>query len=157
MNIIKKANVSKTTLVQTKRKTHEALAALIHQSPKAAALLHILISRIGDNNAVVVSHKVLAQLMLVKSITTVKQAIKILEGENWIEIRRVGDRGTVNAYVLNNHVAWTKPRDNLRYSLFSATVITSSYEQPDKDQLENQEPLRKLPNVHELQIPYGDI
>ena len=83
--------MSKTTWVQTERKTHEAWAALIHQSPKAATLMHILTSRIGENNAVVVSHKVLAQLMMVKSITTVKQAIKILESGNWIELRQVGE------------------------------------------------------------------
>ena len=149
----KRLNVSKW--VQTERSAHEAWADLITKSPSAARLMHILTARVGENNAVVISQRTLAKLLNCH-VNTVANAIKILEAGNWVETRRIGDRGTVNAYVLNDRVAWTQPRDNLRYSLFSATVIVSDDEQPDRDELGNQQPLRKLPRAGELQNPSGD-
>jgi len=140
--------------VQTERSAHEAWANLITKSPSAARLMHILTARVGENNAVVISQKTLAKL-LGCHVNTVANAIKILEAGNWVETRRIGDRGTVNAYVLNDRVAWTQPRDNLRYSLFSATVIVSDDEQPDRDELGSQQPLRRLPKAGELQNPSG--
>src|SRR3546814_4924981 len=89
--------------------------------PISGALLHLLAARVGDNNAVVVSHKTLAELLGVRSITTIKTAITALVSGNWIEVRRIGENGTVNAYVLNDRVVWSGPREGLRYSLFSAT------------------------------------
>ena len=62
---------------------------------------------------------------------------------------------TVNAYVLNDRVAWTRARNDLRYSLFSATVITSETEQDDTDALGKQVPLRRLPKLGEAQLPSG--
>src|SRR3546814_2211481 len=38
-----------------------------------------------------------------------------------------------------------RSREGLRYSLFSATVVVSDSEQPDRDTLGKQEPLRRLP------------
>src|SRR3546814_4124692 len=87
------------------------------------------------NNAVVVSHKTVAELIGVRSITTIKTAITALVSGNWIEVRRIGENGTVNAYVLNDRVVWSGPREGLRYSLFSATVVVSDSEQPDRDTL----------------------
>lgn len=143
--------------VQTERAAHEAWAALVAKAPKAAQLMHLLTARIGENNAVVISHKTLAQLMKVKSLTTVKTALAVLHDERWIEIRQIGDRGTVNAYVLNDRVAWTGPRDGMRYSLFSATVIVSADEQPDKESLGQQAALRSVPGLlpGERQLPSG--
>lgn len=156
MKELQKTEKQKATWVQTEKAAHEAWAMLIIKSPKAATLMHILTSKVGENNAVVISHKILAKLMMVKSVTTVKQAIKVLEAGNWIEVRQVGERGTVNAYVLNDRVAWTQPRENLRYSLFSATVIISDDEQPDRSELGAQQPLRRLPKVGEFQNSIGD-
>src|SRR3546814_14598041 len=48
------------------------------------------------------------------------------------------------------------PREGLRYSLFSATVVVSDSEQPDRDTLGKQEPLRRLPPIGERQLPHGD-
>lgn len=144
--------------VQTERAAHEAWAALISRSPKAAQLMHILTARIGEQNAVVISHKILQKLMGVRSVTTVKSALKTLEKDRWIEVRQIGANGTVNAYVINDRVAWTKGRDGLRYSLFSAAVVLSEEEQPDQAGLDQQEPLRKVPSLFrgEAQLPSGD-
>lgn len=143
--------------VQTERAAHEAWAALISRSPKAAQLMHILTARIGEQNAVVISHKILQKLMGVRSVTTVKSALKTLEKDRWIEVRQIGANGTVNAYVINDRVAWTKGRDGLRYSLFSAAVVLSEEEQPDQAGLDEQEPLRKVPSLFrgEAQLPSG--
>lgn len=144
------------TWVQTERAAHEAWASLIRKAPKAAELMHHLTGRIGDNNAVVVSQKVLQDLMNC-SRPTVQRALELLAAENWIEIRRVGERGTVNAYIINDRVAWSGPRDGIRYSLFSATVIVSSEEQPDAAEIGQQAPLRKIPSLFrdEQQLPAG--
>lgn len=144
--------------VQTERAAHEAWANLIAKAPKAAQLMHILTARVGENNAVVISHKTLGSLMKVKSITTVKTALQVLQDDRWIEIRQIGDRGTVNAYVLNDRVAWTGPRDGIRYSLFSATVVVSDEEQPDRESLGQQAALRRIPSLleGERQLPTGE-
>ena len=82
----------------------------------------------------------------------------MLVQDRWIELRQIGENGTVNAHIINDRVAWSGKRDGIRYSLFSAAVIVSDEEQPDRDQLDNQEPLRRLPSLFrgERQLPAGD-
>ncbi len=43
----------KGTWVQTERAAHEAWAGLMRESPNAAMLMHLLVARVGDQNAVV--------------------------------------------------------------------------------------------------------
>jgi DNA-binding transcriptional MocR family regulator len=91
--------------VQTERAAHEAWAALIAKAPKAAQLMHILTARVGEHNAVVISQKTLRSLMGC-SRPTVQRALDVLSQDKWIEIRQIGESGTVNAYVINDRVAW---------------------------------------------------
>lgn len=141
--------------VQTERKAHEAWAVLIRKSPMAAQVMHILTSQVGEHNAVVISQKNLARLVS-GSERGVRDALTLLKKDNWIEIRQIGGRGTVNAHIVNDRVAWSGKRDGIRYSLFSANVILSDDEQPDVDSLGQQEPLRKLPQMGERHLPAGD-
>ncbi len=141
--------------VQTEREAHEAWAKLIRKSPIAAQVMHILTARVGEHNAVVISQKNLAKLVGC-SDRSIRNAINLLTTDCWIEVRQIGDRGTVNAHIINDRVAWITSRDSLQYSLFSATVVVSSNEQPDENELGQQEPLRRLPKVGELQLPTGD-
>lgn len=141
--------------VQTEREAHEAWSALIAQSPQAARVMHLLVARVGDHNAVVISQETLAQLLSV-SKRTIRRAVATLAQGRWIEIRQIGGAGTVNAYVLNDRVAWTGRRDGIRHSLFSASVIVSEEEQPDQDELGQQAPLRRLPKLGEQQLPSGN-
>lgn len=143
--------------VQTEREAHEKWARLINRHPKAASLMHVLISRMGRNNAVVASHKTLASLTEV-SARTIRRAIEVLELGNWIEVRQIGPTGTANAYIINDRVAWYGKRDGIRYSLFSATVVVSEEEQPDREELGSQEPLQRLPDLlpGERQLPSGE-
>ena len=140
--------------VQTDRAAHEAWARLGTKHPAASALLHVLAANVGDQNAVVASHKVLAKLMG-SSASTVKRALKTLEAGNWIEIQQIGASGTVNAYVLNSRVVWTEARDRLRYARLQAEVLLAEDEQPDGI-TQNKAALHHLPRIGELQIPSGD-
>ena len=119
--------------------------------------MHILTARVGEHNAVVVSQKTLAELMKC-SRRTVQRAVDVLVQDRWIELRQIGENGTVNAHIINDRVAWSGKRDGIRYSLFSAAVIVSDEEQPDREQLGSQQPLRRLPSLFrdERQMPSGD-
>lgn len=140
--------------VQTERKAHEAWADLIRKSPLAAQVMHVLTARVGESNAVVISQKNLARLVK-GSERGVRNALQLLCDDSWIEIRQIGGRGTVNAHVINDRVAWSGKRDGIRYSLFSANVIVSDDEQPDVTEIGKQSPLRRLPMIGEGQIPSG--
>lgn len=146
-----------TGWIQTDRKVHEAWARMIAKKPKAAMLAHYLAANVGEHNAVVASHKTLAHMLDVH-VTTIKRAIADLVSENWLEVRQIGQTGTACAYVLNHRVAWSGKRDNIRYALFSATVIAASDEQPDSHELGEQQPLRQLPRLFpgERQLPAGE-
>jgi DNA-binding transcriptional regulator YhcF (GntR family) len=143
------------TWVQTERKAHEAWAALIGKQPKAAQLLHLLVANMDKRGAVIVSQKVLAEMMGVHR-NTVRTAIQTLESGNWIDSVRIGsEKGGVKAYIINRRVAWADKRENQRFAVFDARVIASSTEQ-DFNVLDSREPLRQLPNFGEIQMPVGD-
>ena len=144
------------TWLQTERAAHEAWARLIDKSPLAAKIMHVLTARVGNHNAAVISQKNLARLAHA-SERGVRDALRVLEADRWLEMRQIGGGGTVNAYVLNDRVVWSGKRDGIRYSLFSAAVVVSDDEQPDAAELEHQEPLRRVPTLHpgERQLPGG--
>ena len=141
--------------VQTERKAHEAWAALIARKPRAAMLLHHLVAQMGHQNAVVVSQKTLAKLMGVTD-RTVRSAISDLVAERWISVVRLNGPGTVAAYVVNDRVAWGQPRDQLRLSVFSATVIADFADQ--EEAMLGHSDLRRIPTLYsgELQVPNGE-
>ena len=147
------------TWVQTERAAHEEWAQFLglKGAVSASRVMHILLARIGDTNAVVVSQKTIADLLACDA-RTVRRAISMLKEYKWIEVRQIGDRGTVNAYVINDRVAWFGPRDGLRHSLFSATVVISNREQPDAEELDQLEPLHRIPRLYpsEHQLPTGE-
>lgn len=140
--------------VQTDRSAHEAWARLGTKHPAASALLHVLVANVGEGNAIVASHKVLARLMG-SSPSTVKRALKTLEEGNWVEVNQIGASGTVNAYVLNSRVAWTEGRDRLRYARLQADVLLAEDEQVSGALDKARGPLHRLPRLGELQIPSG--
>lgn len=140
--------------VQTERKAHEAWAQLISRKPRAAEALHYLVAHMGSQNAVVMPQKVLATLMG-RSVDTVQRAIRDLAAERWIQVVRIG-KGKEAAYVINDQVAWGQPRDQLRLSAFSATVIADA---EDQDALTlDHASLRRLPTLYpgEQQLPSGE-
>jgi len=144
------------TWVQTERAAHERWAKLIGSHPKAAALMHVIVGNMGRHNALVASVPNL-QRMMGCSRNTVLRAINVLKNENWIEVRQLGGVGTTNAYIVNDRVAWSGARDGIRYSLFSAAVLVSDNEQPDKSEIGAQPPLERIPTLYpgEKQLPSG--
>jgi DNA-binding transcriptional regulator YhcF (GntR family) len=139
--------------VQTERRAHEAWAMLGLRKPVASALLHKLTAQMGHQNAVVVSQKVLAQMLCVHE-RTVRRAIADLVAEKWIQVVRLG-KGKEAAYVVNDRVAWGQPRDQLCLSVFSATVVADISDQ-DAATLEHAD-LRRIPTLYsgEMQLPTG--
>lgn len=144
--------------VQTERAAHEAWAMFLGLpgSLNASRVLHLLIARMADHNAVVMSQTTMAGLLGVDA-RTVRRAVAMLKEHRWIETRQIGERGTVNAYIINDRVAWSGPREGIRYSLFTANVVISDAEQPDHEQIGQEKPLRKLPSLYpdEQQLPSG--
>lgn len=140
--------------VQTERKAHEAWAKLIAKKPRAAELLHHLVANMGHQNAVVVSQKILAEMMG-RSLRTVQYAITDLVAGKWISVVKLNGPGTVSAYVVNDRVAWGQPRDQLTLSVFSANVIAAKSEQ-DPELLGSGD-LRRIPTLFpgERQLPTG--
>lgn len=138
--------------VQTDRRAHEAWAALIQHKPRAARLLHHLVSQMVDLNAVVISQKTLSKLMGV-SLRTVQYAVDDLVEGRWIEVVRVNGPGTAAAYVVNDRVAWGQAREDLRLSTFSATVVADFADQPRAKSGD----LRRIPTLYpgERQLPTG--
>ncbi len=149
-----RATSGPSTWVQTERAAHEAWARLAIANPRAAALLHTLVARMGERNAVVVSRSTLASLMGC-SEATVKRAVVDLRTDRWIDVVQLGGKGGVNAYLVNSQVAWGQPRDKLHLAHFTATVVASAGEQLP-GALEHRE-LRRIPVLYpgEQQLPSG--
>ena len=145
------------TWVQVERRALESWAKLTMANPRAAALMQIILSNIGRNNALVASQSTLAKLADC-SDRTVRRSLQVLQSKNWLEVRQIGLSGTANAYIINDRVAWSGNRDGIRYSMFSASVIVADDEQPDKEQLGTEPPLTRIPSLYpgERQLPTGD-
>ena len=139
--------------VQTDRKAHELWAKLAMSKPRASALMHLLVAKMGHQNAVVVPQKVLAKLMGAHE-RTVQRAVADLVSDNWIEVIRLNGAGTICAYVVNDRVAWGQPRDQLRLSVFSAAVV-ADYD--DQEDAKTGQSLRQIPVLFsgERQLPSG--
>lgn len=139
--------------VQTDRKAHEAWALFGIKKPVASALLHRLVASMGNQNAVVIPQKVLAGMLGV-SERTVRRAVTDLVAARWIQVIRLG-KGKEAAYVVNDRVAWGQSRDQLRLSVFSATIVADAADQ-DAATLDHAD-LRRIPTLYpgERQLPSG--
>jgi len=140
------------TWVQTDRKAHELWAKLALSKPRASALMHLLVAKMGHQNAVGVPQKVLAKLMGAHE-RTVQRAVADLVSDNWIQVVRLNGAGTICAYVVNDRVAWGQARDQLRLSVFSAAVVADFEDQEDA----SCQSLRQIPVLFagERQLPSG--
>lgn len=140
--------------VQTERSAHEAWARLSVRSPRAAALLHVLVARMGQENAVVISQKILASLVGCTD-RTIRTAVKELVDDNWIQVVKLGGGLSTVAYVVNSNVGWTQRRDELCTARFTATVVADRADQDEKTLTHKD--LRRIPVLYagEQQLPTG--
>lgn len=146
---------SPKTWVQTERAAHEAWGLLALNSPRAAGLLHHLVANMGHQNAIVINQKTLAKIMRC-TVRTVQRAIDDLVADHWIQSVSLGGAGTVNAYVVNDQVAWGESRDSMpRVSTFSARVVADIDDQSEHTLARSQ--LRRIPILYpnEAQLPSG--
>jgi len=141
--------------VQVDRRALEQWASLSSRNPRASALMHVIVARMSHQNALVCSQKLLAKLMGV-STDTVQRALKVLVEEKWVQVVKLNGPGNVCAYVVNSAVAWGEKRDQMRLSVFHATVLADEDDQ-DQGTLSHRE-LRQIPVVipPEEAMPYGD-
>src|SRR3546814_17064948 len=96
--------------------------------------MHILTARVGEHNAVVVSQKTLAALMKCRR-RTVQRAVDVLAEDRWIELRQIGEHGTVNANRLNDRVVWSDKREGLREYRVSVAGLISQAEQQQFEEM----------------------
>lgn len=123
----------------------------------ATRVMFALLARMGPHNAIAVSQKTLGKLLGMDD-RSVRRAVAMLREHNWLEVRAFGERGGVNVYIINDRIAWSGPREGIRYSKFSATILLSSEDQPDRDQLDSQPSLMPVIEMFpgEMQLPAGD-
>lgn len=142
--------------VQVERAALERWSILAAENPRAASVMMVLVAQMGRHNAIVVSQSNLARLARC-SVRTLQRALDTLRENLWIEVRQIGPNGTSCAYIVNDRIAWSGAREGIRYSLFSAAILTSDDEQPDRDMLDHQEPLERIPAMFrgERQLPTG--
>jgi len=146
---------SRKTWVQVERAAMEGMGRLSMQHPRAAAVLQAMISHMGHQNAVVISQKTIAA-MLGCSIDTVQRATAKLVADRWVQVVKLNGPGTVNAYVVNDQVAWGEKREHLgRLSTFSAAVVAAEVDQTPETLAATG--LRRIPVVFsgERQLPTG--
>ena len=143
--------------VQTDRKGHEKWALLAIDHPRASSVLHVIVAQMGRHNALVTSQKNLARAAKC-SRATLQRALEVLRESNWLEVRQIGPTGTACAYIVNDRLVWSGNRDGIRYSLFSAAILLSDDEQPDRQELGAQAPLEGIPAMYpgERQLPTGE-
>jgi len=125
------------------------------KSPRAAAVMHTFVARMGHQNAVVISQKLLAKLVGCNE-RTIRRAIEDLERDRWIQVVQIGPSGTVNAYVVNDTVAWGQKRDQkISVSIFSAAIVADAGDQ-NEFTLEGRQ-LRRVPVIYppEQALPGG--
>ena len=143
------------TWVQTERSAHEAWGRLIAKSPRAAQLMHHIVSHMDQSAAVVASYATLAGICGY-SVATVRRAVEDLKVGRWVQIVQIGGKGGANAFIVNSRVAWAAPREQLPLAAFSARVIAAASEQ-DEVTLNGPE-LQRIPhlmNPGERQMPCG--
>ena len=146
---------ARQTFVQTDREAHVQWGRLAVKRPMAAAVMHQLVALMDRKSAVAISHATLATLVGIHQ-TTVKQALKYLRENNWLQQVQLGKRGTVNVYVVNSRVAWADYRDNLNLAAFDARIVADAQDQ-DASTLAVAD-LRKIPIIHppEEALPEGE-
>ena len=111
---------SRGTWVQTERVAHEAWARLATRAPKAAAVMHLLVARMGPNNLVRANQGELAKTVGC-SRSTIQEALYRLRDMKWIHIEEV-ESGAQRVYVVNARLAWFGTRVPMTACLFAAPM-----------------------------------
>lgn len=134
----------RTLFVQLYRSSMRAMRGLAFEAPAAHGVLYVLLERMNQRNALVVSQATLCQITG-KTRSTIQRALAELKKRNFVEIVRAGNIAII---IVNKRVAWTT-HTALREKLatFDAQVIASASEQDDPTVLGQEPPLVALPPI----------
>lgn len=107
--------------VQFQRDAMGPFLGLIRRSPIAAQALILMASTMNRQNAVTATYEVLCDACCA-SRAAMSRAVKLLAGEGWIQIVKLGGR---NTYQLNARAFWTTGRSFKNSAdVFSALIRT---------------------------------
>jgi len=123
--------------LQVEKKVAQALQGLAIKHPAAMGTLLYLIGNMGRNNALAVSHAVIADKVGIRR-EAVSRAVKLLSERRFVEVVKVGN---LCIYRVNTRVAWQGNRGE-RFAHFQADIIAAEKEQ---DVINQTEPLMQLP------------
>ncbi|MGL4666483.1 MAG: replication/maintenance protein RepL [Saezia sp.] len=150
-NDLKPLSKNTADFVQFTRGYLKEMRDLTIKSPLAASILLFLTERMTRQNAIVISQKTLAEITNSER-TSVNKAVKLLQGDNWIQVVKIG---STNGYLINSKVVWRSHQEK-RYGYFNAEVVVSETEQTQSiEELENQ-PLKDIPSVNKGEMPILD-
>ena len=145
--------------LQIEKSTLRDLRRLTAQSVPAAQVLMLLGEKMNKANAVVCSYKVLSEITGYGR-TTLHNAIKLLEGERWVQVVKVG---SANAYIVNSRVFWQDTGAKKRHASFHATIMATESEQ-DEGYIENwdgvemrQFPILNRKDGEQVTVPSSDL
>lgn len=117
--------IKNANFVQLDKSVLKQWRMLVRQNPVAVEIMYFFIEKMGYDNAVVCSYKVLEEITNT-SRSTVARSIKALKEGRWIESVRIG---SALAYVINERVVWQTHANKRQYAIFRATVIAAKSEQ----------------------------
>ncbi len=127
------------TWVQTERRAHEAWSELCIKKPRAAAMLHRLVSLMQPHgNVVVISMADLAKVMGCGERTAYRAADDLIEGR-WVQ--RIKVSGSVYGFAVNSEVAWS----GFRAAKYDGGVFTAAVVSPRSELDKPRVELRKVP------------
>lgn len=127
------------------------IRSLSKRSPAGFQILTLLTERMNRTNAVVISQATMCQI-LGYGRTTVHNAVRLLEAENWLQVVKIG---TANGYIVNSKVVW-RDHGGKRYGSFYAEVVVSEEEQTRSVEDWEGVELRQVPILRVGEIPVDD-
>jgi len=115
---------------------------LAKKSLPAFMIFNFLTERMTRQNAIVVSHNTLMEILEL-SKSSVIRGVKVLQEGNWVQVVKIGQS---NGYLVNSRVVW-RSHQSKRYGYFGADVIVSEAEQSQTVESLESQPLKHIPNV----------
>ena len=139
----KEEELANAHFVQLDKSVMKEWRMLIGRNPIAVEIMYFFMEKMGYDNAIVCSYKVLEEITGT-SRSSVARAIKSLKDGKWIQPVKIG---SALAYVVNEKVAWQTYANRRQYAIFRATVIAAGSEQKEIELQNSTEDTKKLMRI----------
>lgn len=96
----------------------------IAESPLATKIYFLIIEKMNNKNALVASYQFFMDYFGM-SKSSVRRAIRVLEAENVLQIKR---RGGITVYLLNPQIVWKGKGSHVRYCEFEGNIVFTETE-----------------------------